>query len=458
MNGPGVKNKRWSALAAAAAWALAAGLPWGRAWAGATAQVGAQVGAGGGEGLGASIGSGAGREGAADDGGPIAFRVAKVITMDAGDRVINNAVVLVRDGKIAAVGRAREVEIPEGARVVEMPDHWLMPGLVECHNHTAGSLSDLNDSVYLTNPGLNTLSTIIAGGFEAEMAQAGGVTTALLIPGSGTNISGFGTIAKFAGETIDEIVVKSPGSLKIAQAGNPERYWYRVGRTMMNYNTRRTLEEARDYHLAWTAYEAGDSAEEPEYSPIFEDFRGLFRREYIASMHTQQYQVLMTTVLMIARGLNIRTVHDHSTFDAWKAAPLVLETGEDNIITINGPRQFHFDRSQRKLMGNAARWWQGGIRKLGINTDAPVVPQESLIHQAAMAVWFGWKPYEALAGLTRVPAEALMMDARVGSIEVGKDADFALWTGDPLDARSAAEMTVINGSVVYDASRDGRRY
>src|SRR5262245_38618083 len=87
----------------------------------------------------------------------LAFRVAKVVTMDPSDTVVNNAVVIVENGKIKGVSRASEAKIPDGAQVVEMSECWLVPGFVDCHNHTAGSLSDLNDMVYLTNPGLRTL-------------------------------------------------------------------------------------------------------------------------------------------------------------------------------------------------------------------------------------------------------------------------------------------------------------
>lgn len=382
----------------------------------------------------------------------LAFRVGKIITMDEDDRVINNAVVIVRDGVIDAVGKMSKIEIPDGACVIDMPDAWLIPGLVELHNHTAGALGDLNDLVYLTNPGLRTLETIVPESDNVERARSGGVTTALLIPGSGTNLTGFGTIVKFDGESVDDMVVQSPGSLKIAQAGNPERYWYRVGRTMMNYNTRRTLTQAKDYHERWVAFESGEADTPPPFNPIYHDFRGLFTHDYIASVHTQMYQVVMTTVDMLANKLDIRTVLDHSTFDAWKTAPLVLEAGD--VKTICGPRAFYFDNTQRKIHGIAARWWQGGVRDLGVNTDAPVIPQEELSYQAAMACYYGWTPYEALAGITRVGAEALMLEDRVGSIEVGKDADFGLWTGDPLDPRSHCRMTIINGAIAYDASDD----
>ena len=378
----------------------------------------------------------------------LAIRAGKVITMDGEDSVINNAVVLIKSGKIERVGPREEVAIPEGYRVIDAADKWLVPGLVDAHNHTAGSLMDLNDMVYLSNPGLRTLETITPDNKLIKQARAGGVTSVLLIPGSGTNMSGFGTIAKTAGRTVDEVVQRSPGSLKIAQAGNPERYWYGVGRSFMNYNTRQTLEKALAYHSAWNEYEAGKVADEPIYDPIFHGFRGLFRREYPASVHTQIYQVVMTTIDMLDKKFKIRTVIDHGTFDGFKTAPLLEGT---DVYTINGPRQYWFDRSQRKMHGNAARWWQGGQHRLGVNTDAPVVPQRELSFQAAMACWYGWKPYEALRGVTRIPAEALLIDDRVGSIQPGKEADFGLWTGDPLDPRSSCEMTIIGGKVVYDA-------
>ncbi len=372
----------------------------------------------------------------------------KVITMNDQDAVLNGVSVVVVDGRITAIGKRNEIDIPENARTIDARDKWLVPGLVDAHDHIAGGLGDLNDSVYLTNPGLRSLDTVTPDNDNLKNARAGGVTSLLLIPGSGTNISGFGTITKTAGRTVDEMVVRAPGSLKIAQAGNPEWYWYGVGRSFMNYNTRQTLLKAKAYHEVWLAYEAGETAEEPQYNPFFHDFRGLFLKEYPAAVHTQIYQVLMTTVDMIARKMDIWTVLDHCTFDAYKVAPLVNET---DAFTVNGPRQYYFDRLERRMNGNAARWWQGGVRKLGVNTDAPVIPQEELSYQAAMACWYGWLPYPALRGITRIPAESLGIFDRTGSIEPGKDADLGIWTGDPLDPRSSCELTFVNGKIVYDA-------
>ncbi len=380
----------------------------------------------------------------------LAFRVGKVVTMDAKDRVLNNAVVLIAGGKIKRIGLASKVAIPDGYRVIDKPDHWLLPGLVDAHNHAAGSMRDLHDYVYLTNPGLRTLEALEPESDNNKRARAGGITTVLNIPGSGNNMSGFGSITKLAGDSVAEMLVRSPGCLKLSQAGNPERYWYGVSRTFMYYNLRQTLQKALAYHQAWERYEEGESKEKPEFDLFWDDFRPVFRRDMITLVHTQWYQVVMSSVDMLAKKLGIRIVLGHSTFEAYKTAPLVIEQGD--VYTSNGPRQIHFDRHQRKIMGNAARWWQGGVRKLGINTDSPVVPQEELPFQAAMACYYGWKPYQALRGITRIPAETLMLEDRLGSIERGKDADLGLWTGDPIDPRSACELTVINGRIVYDAN------
>lgn len=382
---------------------------------------------------------------------PLAFRVGKVVTMDDDDSVINNAVVLVRDGKIELVAKAKKTKIPDGYRVVDKPKLWVVPGMVDAHNHTAGSGSDLHDYVFLTNPGYRTLESLVVDTPNMERARAGGVTTVLMIPGSGNNMSGFGTLTRTAGTSVEDAVVKAYGSIKVAQAGNPESYFWggrQTGRTFMNYNTRQTFEKARRYHQEWEAYEAGDLKEKPEYDPVFHEFRGLFERRFVASVHTQAYQVLMTTVTMLAKEFGIRTVLDHCTFDAYKVAPIV--NSDPSIVVINGPRQLYFDRTQRKIFGNAARWQGGGIRQLGINTDAGVIPQEELFYQAAIACYYGWQPYLALKGVTRIPADALMLEEQ-GIIAAGKEASFGLWTGDPIDPRSSCEITVVKGRIAYDA-------
>ncbi len=385
----------------------------------------------------------------------LAIKAGKIITMDDVDTIVNNGVVLLADGEVEAIGKASEITIPDGYRVIDAEDEWVVPGLVDAHDHSAGSLYDLNDSVYLTNPGLRTIDMVVPRNERMEDALAGGVTTVLVIPGSGTNMSGFGTIVKTYGNSVEDVVIRAPGCLKIAQAGNPERYWFGVGRTMMNWNLGQTLEKAKAYHESWTAYEKGETPEAPQYDLVWHGFRGLFEKKYPAGLHTQWYQVYMMSILMLHDRFGLNIVTDHSTFDSYKLASFVKERGMYSVV---GPRQFYLDRRDRTINGCAARFAEQGVTRLGINTDAPVVSQKDLSYQAAMACWLGWDDhYAALKSVTRIGAESLLIIDRVGSLEKGKDADVGIWTGSPIDPRSQCKLTIVNGRIAYDA-KVRRRY
>ncbi|MCP4081874.1 MAG: amidohydrolase family protein, partial [Planctomycetaceae bacterium] len=99
-----------------------------------------------------------------------------------------------------------------------------------------------------------------------------------------------------------------------------------------------------------------------------------------------------------------------------------------------------------------------GIKVLGVNTDAPVIPQEELFFQASMAVRYGWSEERAIKGLTIQPAKALMIDDRVGSLEKGKDADIVITTGSILDPRNHVTEVFIDGRSVYDTKVDRQRF
>ncbi|TAH38064.1 MAG: hypothetical protein EYC70_05425 [Planctomycetota bacterium] len=379
-----------------------------------------------------------------------AFKAAKVFTAgDAG--VLDRGVVLVQGDHIAAVGLASELAVPPEAVLVDLGDGWLVPGMHEPHCHIAGSLSDLNDMVYLTNPELGTYEVVEPGNRYLQDAVAGGVTTALLIPGSGTNIGGFGTLVKTAGETVEESVVRSPGSLKVAQAGNPESYSFGVGRAMMNWNTRHTIERG----LRWARdFRAGRAPWNPELAR----FEGLADGTVPVSVHTQIYQVVLMTVTMLGRDLGLRAFIDHGEFDGYKTGPLAVQYGVPAML---GPRSLWFDRSSARILGLGAAWWpfvKDGL-VLGYNTDSPVVPEEELSYQACMGVRLGHDdPVGALHGITSNAAKALLCEHISGKLEAGLDADFAAWTGFPLDPRSHVTRVWIRGRLVYDAERDGRRY
>ena len=377
------------------------------------------------------------------------YFASKVYTADE-QGMINNGVVVTKGDKIVYVGKRSDVEIEDGVTVVDLGRNWLVPGLVEPHNHIAGSLRDLNDTVFLANPELQTAEVVVPNNPMMRDAVAGGITSALFIPGSGSNMGGFGMLVKTAGgDTVEEVTVRGPGSLKVAQAGNPERYSFGVGRALMNWNTRDTLSKG----LEWAKdYDAGKARWNPRYS----EFLGLGNGTVPVSVHTQIYQVVLMTLTMQVKELGLRSFIDHGTFDGYKTGPIAAALG---VPVMNGPRQFWFDRSNARIMGNAAGWAEAEGLILGYNTDSPVVPQEELPLQAAMGVRLGAGTNEtALKGMTAYASQALLMEDVAGRLIEGLDADMVCWTGDPVDPRSSVLKVWIRGEKVYDTDSDKRRF
>ena len=385
----------------------------------------------------------------------IALVGGKVVPCAEGTGAIDPGVVLVAGGAIEAVGALGAVAVPEGYLRIDAAGRWIVPGFVDLHSHIAGG--DLNDTVHPTNPELRNLDSVDPENERLRDARAGGVTTVLFIPGSGSNMSGFGTLLKTAGGTLEEMLVRFPGALKIAQAGNPERRAgdLGLGRMGMNWLIRETLRRGRTYAEGWARYERGESAAPPPLDPGLENMRGLFAREYPVAVHTQIFQVVQSSRRILHDEMGLWTVIDHSTFDGYKNAPDYAERG---MAVICGPRTFWFDRDEGRFVGIAAGWLEGGVTEIGINTDAPVIPQEELSTQAAMNSRLGFPLEAALRALTIVPARAVGIADRVGSLEPGKDADLAVWTGNPIDPRSSVALTLVGGRVAYDPSREDRRF
>jgi imidazolonepropionase-like amidohydrolase len=385
-----------------------------------------------------------------------AIQASKVIARaDMDDTLVfNPGVVLIEGNQVKAVGQMGKVELPEGCEVVDVGKRWIVPGFIDLHCHVGGP--GYNDMVYLNNPDLQSSANISPENNRLKNALAGGVTSVLYIPGSGTNMGGLGVFLKTAGSTLEEMLIEDPGSLKIAQAGNPEWYFGGVRRSMMNWNLRQTLDRAKKYHEACLAHENGEASEPPRRNADLDRMRGLFRLEFPISLHTQWYQVALQSITMLRRDLGVNIFIDHGTFEAWRLGEVAERFG---VPVINGPRQLHFERRDRQIQGNCWGWWKEGVRELGVNTDSGVIPQHELPYQAAMAVHFGWDdPLLALRGITMVPARTMSIAERLGSLEPGKDADLGVWSGDPIDPSSQCSMTIVNGKVAYDAARDGQRF
>lgn len=385
----------------------------------------------------------------------LAIHVARAITC-AGDP-IENATILVAEGKIKAVGKRGELAVPEGYQVIDHGTRWAMPGMIDAHSHIGGAMGDINEMVYQTNPELRVLDVIRPHNEQLKNAVAGGVTTITFIPGSGTNMGGWGALMKTGPGKLEDVLIRFPGVLKIAQAGNPERRGGEVGsgRMGMNHIIREQLREGMGYVKDWDDYEAGRRPDKPAVNLRLEYFKPLFRRQIPVLVHTQGYQVIMSTLRILHDEMNLKVIIGHGCFDSNLLSEEILKRG---IPVMAGPRGFRYDPADGQVKGQVAGFADRGVKALGVNTDSPVVPQEELAFQATMAVRLGWNDEDAIRGLTIEPAKALMIEDRVGSLEVGKDADIVITTGSILDPRHYVVEVFIDGRSVYDVKKDRRRF
>src|SRR4029079_14787515 len=145
---------------------------------------------------------------------------------------VDNAVVLVKDGLIEGVGPAAATPIPAGYEVLDVGANWIAPGMLDLQSHTGGTF-DINDMVYLANPGLRVASSVIPHNDPLKNTVASGVTAVLFIPGSGVNMSGQGILFKIGLDRFDDALIRNPGSLKVAQAGTPEGWTGGMGRRLI---------------------------------------------------------------------------------------------------------------------------------------------------------------------------------------------------------------------------------
>jgi len=408
---------------------------------------------------------------AGESGGPgLALLAAKVLTAELGGAgVVDHAVVLVRDGRIEGVHARRGFEVPVGYEVLDLGPRWLAPGMVELHCHVAAGLSDLSETGFLTNPEMRVSVAVRPGNELLKEGVAGGVTSVLHIPGSATNMGGQGVLLRSAFEHYEEALLRDPGSLKLAQAGNPERRgpWF-PGRSFMNFNTASTFRRGLAYAKRMEEAAAGGPPVERDLQ--FDVFRELAAGRAQVSTHTQIYQVVLMTMRM-SRDYGVPFFIDHGTFDGWKAAKVAEEL---QVPAILGPRQIttgirapgfaEYDQDGA-ILGVAAQYQAQGHTRVGFNTDcvgsrgAGGPAQEELSLQAAMGVRYGFdnSHMQAVRGVTSVPAATAGLP-NLGTIEAGKDADLICITGDPLDPRTSVEVVWSKGIKVYDTAAGRRRF
>lgn len=376
---------------------------------------------------------------------PVAHLAARILPADRAP--ITGGVLVAHRGKIVAIGPRDTTHVPQEATTVDHGSHWLCPGFVDLHHHVGGGGGDINDMTQPLNAELRTFDLVKPSADLIRRTAAGGVTTTLFIPGSGTFLSGFGTLLKMrGGGSLAAMIIKELGAMKVAQGFNPERYSGDLGQTRMGSSALliEQLDRGRDYARAWRDYEAGNGPR-PKLDPALEQLRLVFDKKVPVLIHTAGVRDCLATSRMFQQRYDVRMILSHGSFDGWLAAePLARRRTPINL----GPRMYQMGR-YGQMHGMCKEFWDAGCRDLSINTDAPVIAAEELQLQAAMAVRLGL-PYDAaLKAITIVPARQIGLDDRIGSLTVGKDADFLVTRGDPLDPRVPPLKVYIEGELIH---------
>ncbi|MEV4062518.1 amidohydrolase [Nonomuraea dietziae] len=381
----------------------------------------------------------------------IAITSGYVVPVD-GDP-IDGGTVLIQDGKIAAVGR--DIEIPDGVQVVDAQGGWVLPGFVEAHGHLgvheeadgwAGQ--DTNEMTDPNGARLRALDAINPGDLGFADALSGGVTTAVIKPGSGNPIGGQTVAVKCWGRTVEEMLVREPVSVKSALGENPKRVY---GDQKKLPSTRQGVAAViRDAFRKAQDYQARRDHAAAEGKPFDRDgtleiLGRVLDGELPWCQHTHRADDI-ATALRLADEFGYRLIINHGTEGHLIADVLA----ERQIPVIIGP--LFTSRSKVELRNRSLRnpgiLARAGV-ELAITTDHPVVPIHFLVYQATLAVKEGLDRDTALRSITVNPAKIMGLDDRVGSLRPGLDGDVVIWSGDPLDIMSRALRVFVDGREVY---------
>jgi len=376
-----------------------------------------------------------------------------ILTITKGE--IEKGTLLIDEGKIVAVGR--EVEVPAGASIIDATGKYVLPGLIDAHTHVgigeeaqgwAGM--DVNE---MTDPVTAHLRAIDAINPEDEGfrdALRGGVTAIQINPGSANIIGGLTVAMKTFGRTVDEMALRSPSGLKAALGENPKRVYgdqKKLPSTRMG-----SAAVLREWLVKAQNYMAKEEAAKQEPGKPFErDLRleaiaRVLRREIPLRLHAHRADDIMTA-LRIQEEFGFDLTLEHCT-EGHKIADVIAKRGIPAMVgpTITARTKVELrDRSLR----TPALLSQAGV-KVCIITDHWIVPIQHLIVSVILAVREGMAPEEALKAVTINPAEVIGVADRIGSLEPGKDADFQIMSGHPLDIMSRAEKVFVSGQLAYD--------
>lgn len=374
---------------------------------------------------------------------------------DAVHREAYAADILLADGKIAAIGGG--LTAPADAAVFDADGLEVYPGFVDAHTHIGldgygigYEGCDYNEMNDIWTPQLRAIDGINPRDPSLADARRAGVTCVCTGPGSANVLGGTFLAMKTVGDRVDKMVVRDPVAMKCAFGENPKRcYRDKCDSTRMSTAAflRGALMQARDYGARKQAAN-GDITKMPAYNQKLEALLPVLAREIPLKAHAHQANDIFTA-LRIAREFNLRLTLEHVT-----EGHLIVDelAGEKDVPMAVGPSLTFASKFelQNKSWSTPAVLTAAGCH-VSIITDNSVIPQQYLPLCAGMAIKAGMDPFDALKAITLNPAEHIGVADRVGSLEVGKDADLVITAGSPFEVLTEVKAVFIDGARIEQA-------
>lgn len=394
------------------------------------------------------------------------IRNATILTASHG--TIEKGDILIKDGKIAAVGT--NVKAPSDAQVIDASDQFVMPGIIDCHSHIAID-GDVNEGSVSVSSMVNIADVLDSEDVSIYRDLAGGVTAANVLHGSANSIGGQTVVIKLRwGQPAEKLPFEGalPG-IKFALGENPKRSNFRTPGSPDRYPATRmgveetirgAFTEARDYKKAWDDYNKRVGAGEKNLTaprrnlkldPLVEVLEG---KRYIHAHCYREDEILM--LLRVAREFGFKVQTLQHVLEGYKVADEIAAAGT-GASTFSDWWAYKVE-AYDAVPYNAALMTRRGV-VVSINSD-DAAEATHLNQEAAKSIRYGGLTHdEALKLVTLNPAIQLGIDKRVGSIDVGKDADLVIYNHDPMSAYAVVQKTFIDGRVYFDREKDilGRR-
>jgi imidazolonepropionase-like amidohydrolase len=385
----------------------------------------------------------------------LALKGGTVLTITQG--VIPNGTVLIQNGKIAAFGK--DIAIPPGIRVIDCAGKFVMPGIIDSHTHIALSSGDINEMTDPVTPQVWMKEALYPEDHKILTTLAGGVTTVKTMHGSANVIGGVNVTIKLKTNALpEEMIVKGVRQqLKLALGENPKRFYGeekgKMPSTRMGtaYVMRQAFIQAQEYKALWDEYEKKKKAGEKDLKPPTKDLKletlkMVLEKKLTVDCHTYRADEIVW-LINFCKEFGLDLMQLSHCVDGYKVADIMAEAGVSfgGWVDWWGFKEEAYDGCPYgfKIMHDA------GVN-IVINSDS-ADEGRYLFRNAAKVLKYNDIPEEeVLKMITLNPARTLELEGRIGSIEIGKDGDIAVFEKHPLDSTTKCLMTIIEGKIYFD--------